>query len=598
MKKVLTSLLIIFIYLSPINVFAKDTAIKGDIYNPQNNTISSTSSTITSSKSKVDIEKRVTKVNDDGLYNISFWIRGDITTNAVPKDTYIVFVIDRSYTMGTNNRWNEAKSAVISISKQLSSIDKVKMALVGFSGGKSSKSIPWDDTITLREKFSSSSFTENEFGNYDTDKTHYGGTNIQGGLLKAEELLKNKLGNKYIILLSDGVPTFYYDESGNTKGPGNSDTKDKIKEVPDCRDAAIEVANRLKEDTTIYTIGYDLNNLTNEFTYNNTNYNEKNLAIETLTGIATKGKYLTASTTSNNTIATELQKIGISITTYYAGSNPSITDNLGSNFKLTTSTNYGTTKELNTNEGFIIDSDYKEIGNFNINIDTSVDNGWYKTNNNFILTYTDETGTNQTLKVTDNPEVYWKNKYNYQVNYYFNNIYDKTLTIIASTNYNNIIKAEDNYLESSSLSNKNNQDNKTYILDTTNPSNTSSIIIDTNEESNILNIYYISNPTLPLSKIIVHYITKDNIKLTDSIEITGQVGEAYQTTKKSFPNYSFINLLGEPSGYFNEDITEVFYIYDLNKLPPKTSDNIIKVFIISCLSILGIIILKKKITKL
>ena len=284
-------------FIIPIKVLSltenevKNTAGKGDIYNPQKNSVGDSATIIdynyannkTYEAGDVEVKKVVSKVNNSGLYNVEFFVRGKEEVVTKTKDTYIVFVIDRSYSMRLDNRWEEAKKAVIDISKELSKVDGIKMALVGFSGGKASSQKAYDDTVTLRGTFKSSAFTNEEVGNYDTDNQLGGGTNIQAGLLKANELLASKIGTKYVVLLSDGVPTLYYDNNGYSLGTGNSNTAEKLAGVPECKNKAISAASKLKNnDIEIYTIGYHLNKLTNKFTYNGVNYDEKTLAIETL----------------------------------------------------------------------------------------------------------------------------------------------------------------------------------------------------------------------------------------------------------------------------------------------------------------------------
>lgn len=433
--KILNILLIISICFIPSFVFAlsesdvKSKAVKGDIYNPFDNTLGS-SAVISVSNGEVDIEKRVVKVNNEGLYNVSFWIKGDKVEVSKTKDTYVVFVIDRSYTMRLNNRWIDAKNAVINMSEELSKVDGIKMALIGFSGGKASDSVPFDDAAFLRGTFSNNAFTDNEFGNYDTDNTNAGGTNIEAGLLKAKDLLSNKNGNKYVILLSDGVPTFYYDENGNTVGPGNSNEASLISQVPVCKNEAINAANSLKESATIYTIGYDLDHLTNNFNYNGMNFDEKTLAIETLRGIASSGNcFLEASSSSNNTIASELEKIHNEMITFPVGTSPDVNDGIGSSFKLNLSSSYGGNKVINTDDSFVINDYFKKIGDFDISIDKAVDTGWYETNDSFSISYKDVNKDTKTISCDINPEVYWVNKYKYKVNYYkdeITNVLDKT----------------------------------------------------------------------------------------------------------------------------------------------------------------------------
>lgn len=406
--------------LFPNVVFATSDVSLGDIYNPVDGNVSSVGVSVVASDGNVDVMKKVDKVSDEGEYNVSFWVRGKKSSSAKIKGVYVVFVIDRSYTMRLNNRWVDARDAVINISSELSK-SGIEMALVGFSGGKSSQSVFWDDVITMRG-FDSSAFTLNEFGNYDDDYIHGGGTNIQGGLLKASELLNDKQGSKYVVLLTDGVPTFYYDSLGNTLGPGNSNTDSKLSEVPNCVNETIKAANELKKSATVYAIGYDYDNLYYNFTYNGVNYDERSLAFDTLTGVSSAGKYYQASTSNNNTIANELKKIQLELSYFPAGKNPSVVDGIGNSFRISSNDDYGGSKTLNTNGDFIIEEEYKKIGDFNVFIDSLVDTGWYPVNADFKLTYQDFNLDSHTINCDNNPMVYWENKYNYVVNYYKDSI--------------------------------------------------------------------------------------------------------------------------------------------------------------------------------
>lgn len=507
-KILLLVVVILTNFMFPINVLslteteAKNTASKGDVYNPQQNNIGDKATITyhnyannkTYENGDVEVKKVVNKVNDNGLYNVEFFVRGKEEVVTKTKNTYIVFVMDRSYTMRLNNRWEDAKNAVIDISTELSKVSGIKMALVGFSGGKASSQKAYDDTVTLRSSFLSNAFTSYEIGNYDTDNQLGGGTNIQAGLLKANELLKNKTGTKYVVLLSDGVPTLYYDNNGYSLGSGNSNTAEKISKVPDCKNAAIKAANELKNNgISIYTIGYHLDKLTNNFNYNGVNYDEKKLAIQTLEGVASSSNhYFQSDSNSTNTLTKILKEIKTDITTFKAGYNPRIVDGIGSNFKLSGSSKYGGSKTLTTSNNFEITESWKSLGNFNINIDPTLQKGWYPTNNDFTLTYEKNTGEVKTIKCVDDPEVYWEQeKYQYKVNYYFNNELDSTFTISNKGYFNTYVYAKDNYLTDALLTNKNNLDNTNYFLDPNNSSNTSNIKISDDVNQNVLNIYYI-----------------------------------------------------------------------------------------------------------
>ena len=70
--------------------------------------------------------------------------------------------------------------------------------------------------------------------------------------------------------------------------------------------------------------------------------------------------------------------------------------------------------------------------------------------------------------------------------------------------------------------------------------------------------------------VIVNYVTKDGEKLTDSITLTGPVGTTYETVKKEFDKYSFIEVKGEVEGTYTKEQKEITYVYDLTILPPQT----------------------------
>lgn len=510
----------------------KDTAKKGDIYNSQENSIGDKATIIdynysnnkTYEAGDVEVKKVVSKVDNIGTYNVEFFVRGKEEVVTKTKDTYIVFVIDRSYTMRLNNRWEEAKNAVIDISEQLSKVSGIKMALVGFSGGKASSQKAYDDTVTLRNTFSANPFTSSEVGNYDTDNKLGGGTNIQAGLFKAKELLKEKTGTKYVVLLSDGVPTLYYDNNGYSLGSGNSNTAEKISEVPDCKDAAINAANTLKNnEISIYTIGYHLDQLTNNFNHKGVNYNEKTLAIETLQGVASSSNhYFQSDSNSTNTLTKILKEIKTDITTFKAGYNPKIIDGIGYNFKLSGSNKYGGSKTITTSNTFEITDSWKSLGNFNINIDTTLQKGWYPTNNNFTLSYEKNTGEFKTIKCTINPEVYWEQeKYEYKVNYHFNDKLDNTLTIQNKGYKDSYVYAKDNYLNNEILTNKNTLENTTYFLDPNNSNNTSDIKISDDVNSNVLNLFYIDTNFVneSIDKFTsIDIINNSNIRIPYTIE--------------------------------------------------------------------------------
>ncbi len=77
--------------------------------------------------------------------------------------------------------------------------------------------------------------------------------------------------------------------------------------------------------------------------------------------------------------------------------------------------------------------------------------------------------------------------------------------------------------------------------------------------------------------VITNYVDSDGNKLTEEIITEGKVGNEYTTEKKDFTGYTYITVVGEPTGTYINDIIYVTYYYDKNtgtgdieELPPKT----------------------------
>lgn len=87
-----------------------------------------------------------------------------------------------------------------------------------------------------------------------------GGTNIEGGLMMARNLLGDNavsnIKNVYVVMLTDGVPTYHVDSNSSSTsyiegslGGGSRAEYDDYKDVPD-------IAAQIKESATLYTISY------------------------------------------------------------------------------------------------------------------------------------------------------------------------------------------------------------------------------------------------------------------------------------------------------------------------------------------------------
>ena len=383
----------------------------GDIYN----------STVTAgsleNEGDVLVTKTVTKTNTLGEYTVTFNIKGKkvTTSTEIKKPLYAVVVFDRSGSMNctkysydwmgnkycaeVGNKWESAVNGAKTFAETLlNKVNNAQIALVGFSGNNRGDT-PYNDAKTLRE-FANTNLDSTDFGSAN------GGTNLQAGLLKANELLSDtsipENAVKYVVVISDGQPTFYYDNKGYTSGNGNSTTKKTY-------EATIGAATTLKNQAEIFSIGYMLPS--------GTVYRNKTAA-DILTEVSSPNKegsiikhYVDG---KPEDVANAFTNIAEEISTANAGTNAQLTDKLGNAFSF-----------VDGNGNTYTSSNISEITeegtsfSFNIKIDEDSSNGWHPTNNGFILKYTNYKGEEVTLNSESDPLVYWEAKqYNYVIKYY------------------------------------------------------------------------------------------------------------------------------------------------------------------------------------
>ena len=398
----------------------------GDIYN----------STVTAgsleNEGDVLVTKTVTKTNTLGEYTVTFNIKGKkvTTSTEIKKPLYAVVVFDRSGSMNctkysydwmgnkycaeVGNKWESAVNGAKTFAETLlNKVNNAQIALVGFSGNNRGDT-PYNDAKTLRE-FANTNLDSTDFGSAN------GGTNLQAGLLKANELLSDtsipENAVKYVVVISDGQPTFYYDNKGHTSGNGNSTTKETY-------EATIGAATTLKNQAEIFSIGYMLPS--------GTVYRNKTAA-DILTEVSSPNKegsiikhYVDG---KPEDVANAFTNIAEEISTANAGTNAQLTDKLGNAFSF-----------VDGNGNTYTSSNISEITeegtsfSFNIKIDENSSNGWHPTNNGFILKYTNYKGEEVTLNSESDPLVYWEAKqYNYVIKYYLNDTNGNPIAIENGT---------------------------------------------------------------------------------------------------------------------------------------------------------------------
>lgn len=444
-------------------VFAEYKEQKGDIRfgnNISNNSITVTEGNLVK-QGDIQINKTVSKIDDNGNYKVTFEVKGkDVETHTSnKKDVYAVVVLDKSnsmcnsYNCSRDEKWTSVVNGAKTFAKTLhEKIPTANIALVTFADKDGFLGIfdnAYNDAQVLRN-FDNKDFSNVNFG------TPNGGTNLYAGLYEANELLTasniKKDAIKYVVVISDGEPTLYYDDNGYTKGPGSymdATTERKTKEM----------AKTVQKSAEVFAIGYD---------YNGTILSE----------VASGADHVYLS--DPTTIVTKFTDIATIMGKANAGTDAVLTDNIGAKFVMTDAQG-----NKYTSEKFDITEAGKTFSfNIKINEEDITEDGWYPTNANFELTYTDPKGTTKTIKSTKNPEVYWVAKrYDYKIEYYYDGQIDNTLTETGKD-----VKGKEITVSEESIKNNTKEG---YSFVNTDPS-TRKIVISSSEE-NVIRVYYERN---------------------------------------------------------------------------------------------------------
>ena len=526
-------------------VFAEYKEQKGDIRfgnNISNNSITVTEGNLVK-QGDIQINKTVSKIDDNGNYKVTFEVKGkDVETHTSnKKDLYAVVVLDKSnsmcnsYNCSRDEKWTSAVNGAKTFAKTLhEKIPTANIALVTFADKDGFLGIfdnAYNDAQVLRN-FDNKDFSNVNFG------TPNGGTNLYAGLYEANELLTasniKKDAIKYVVVISDGEPTLYYDDNGYTDGPGSymdATTERKTKEM----------AKTVQKSAEVFAIGYD---------YNGTILSE----------VASGADHVYLS--DPTTIVTKFTDIATIMGKANAGTDAVLTDNIGAKFVMTDAQG-----NKYTSEKFDITEAGKTFSfNIKINEDDIIEDGWYPTNADFELTYTDPKGTTKTIKSTKNPEVYWVAKrYDYKIEYYYDGQIDNTLIETGKD-----VKGKEITVSDESI--KNNA-KEGYSFVNTDPS-TRKIVISSSEE-NVIKVYYVTdeNQTKELSYTVEYY--KDGKKVENDTQVVKQTKQVLEsdtlTVKKSeinvtnkYVGYKFEKTNPEtiPNSINDKGVIKVYYVFD------------------------------------
>lgn len=450
-KILLVFAMILAEFINPISVFASKedtTPSKGDIYNPQTDLVGNSAiinansyGSGTYSAGDVEVQKIVSKTSTEGMYEVEFKIRGNNTTVGVTveRPVYVVVVMDASNSMKNTGekKWNNAVKGAIDFSTLLkTTIPGAQMALVKFAGKTTNTN--WNDAEKVRG-FSTEAFTTGLIGSTGVNG---GATNLGEGLRYAYKILNGEMGEvvpdnaqKYIVVLCDGAPTLFTKENGDsdTTEESNYATRYDTKAHEYATTWADKIKNKNDLNATIVSIGYELDTLSTS--------KDRRMAPIVLKGISSGDKYYVSGDIDN--IITNFSSTSSLIeTTYLPGTNVKITDNLGSNFKLSSGSNILTIPKITKN--------WTPVGKFYITLDKENANKWNPTNNGFEVKYTDYQGKEKKINCNINPEVYWEQKY--IVNYYHDEIKS-----------DNLIESNERYAPNGTIININNVEKDKYL---------------------------------------------------------------------------------------------------------------------------------------
>ena len=516
-------------FIEPICVLASE-PVKGDLaygdqYVRENNGSVNVVDGAFVNEGDVEVRKTVTKLDSNGNYEVKFEVRGKnyskTTTNT--KDIYAVIVFDRSNSMTEgNNKWSNAKNAARAFAEGLiEKYSKANIAVVTFG-----------TTAKTTQEFTNSNLkniSDNKLFGEEPNGGNAGATNLHAGLEKAKTLLSNidNGAKKYVVVISDGAPTKYKINGSGGNGRITS---------YNCIDKAVSSAKDLKgSGAEIFTVGYDLSN---EIIYEggdetdfwgNVTWTDpyKNSTAESILKlIATDDSHYVSSDQDN--IVDKLKDIASSTTVYSpAGTNLTITDNIGSSFTSSDDTDNDGKIVLNTVKK--ITEEWQEAGRFNITINENSTTDWHNTNDNFSYSYTDNISSKEVNKTcTKNPAVYWvQPEYGYTIEYYYSNVKDESKTVTGNSHEGKTVFVTDEMIEAN---------NKIGYKSGNVIPKSKSIEIKKDTSLNVIKVYYDIDATqLKTLKYTVRYFKDGVLQEKDTINKT-------KTVQVLEPNYINVDL--------------------------------------------------------
>lgn len=168
--------------------------------------------TVNTAQNGIEATKTAKWVNEkEGIAEITITVKGEPPEVSTPE-VDAVLVIDLSGSMNDNNKLNEAKAAAKKFVDKFFGKDapasykkSVRIAVVGYNGYTKA----YADLTEAKD----ADVLYTLFGSGYGSLSAGGGTNIQDGIYRAQQILKNGRAGakKVMVVLSDGEPTYSFD---------------------------------------------------------------------------------------------------------------------------------------------------------------------------------------------------------------------------------------------------------------------------------------------------------------------------------------------------------------------------------------------------
>lgn len=175
--------------------------------------------------------------NDGGAtYDLSLSVSGDVGESTEDVKLDVLFIVDQSGSMNEGVNYQKiVADCAGGLAAALARNDNLdtRFAVVTFSSGLSHTDF-YKDAIQRLSWTPHASAVSSAANQNST-----GGTNYQAGLMAGRSAIIESRPDalKYVIFLSDGVPTYHYNSNGETKGGGN------VTQDDDIGNALLEAAN-------------------------------------------------------------------------------------------------------------------------------------------------------------------------------------------------------------------------------------------------------------------------------------------------------------------------------------------------------------------